>query len=46
MERTLVSWNLPNMITIPLRAAGGYLVFLLIRQVMLRSGLGTLPGGG
>ena len=40
MERTLISWNLPNWITIFLMAAAGYAVFGLARQVMIQG----IPG--
>jgi hypothetical protein len=43
MERTLISWNLPNWITIFLMAAGGYAAFGLGRQVLMR---GLNRGGG
>ena len=37
MERTLITWNLPNMITVPLMAAVGYLAVLLIAQLFQRT---------
>lgn len=36
MERTIISWNLPNWITITLMAAGGYLVLAGIGQAVYR----------
>lgn len=32
MERTLISWNVPNLITIPLMAFLGFLLISLIYQ--------------
>lgn len=40
MERTIISWNIPNWITIFLMAAAGYAVLGGIRQVMMRAGQG------
>lgn len=34
MERTLISWNLPNWITISLMAAGSYALLGLITQLL------------
>ena len=34
MERTLISWNLPNWITVMLMAAAGYAVLGLVAQLM------------
>lgn len=42
MERTMISWNLPNWITIVLMAALGYLVFGLAAQLVLNQ----FGGGG
>lgn len=36
MERTLVSWNFPNLITIPLMAFAGFLVAALVWQGVMR----------
>lgn len=36
MERTLISFNLPNAATIVLMAAGGYVLLLIISQVLQR----------
>lgn len=35
MERTLISWNLPNWITIVLMATAGYLLFGLASQFII-----------
>lgn len=43
MERTMISWNLPNWITVMLMAAAGYAVLGLVRQVMMQSGGGQTP---
>lgn len=46
MERTMITWNLPNWITIFLMAAAGYAALGVIRQVMIRntgSGSMTAP---
>jgi hypothetical protein len=40
VERTLVSWNVPNLITVPLMAFGGFLVAALIWQGVMRLGAG------
>lgn len=46
MERTLISWNLPNWITIFLMAVGGYLVLALAAQAAMRAGVMRSDGGG
>ena len=51
MERTLISWNFPNMVTIPLMAAVGFIVFaaawqLLRRTPLLNGGSDTSNQGG
>jgi hypothetical protein len=38
MERTMISWNLPNWGTIILMAAGGYAAWAVIRQLLMRQG--------
>lgn len=38
MERTIISWNLPNWITIFLMAAAGYALVGLARQAMMQYG--------
>ena len=47
MERTMISWNLPNWITIVLMAAAGYAVLGVVRQVMMQAGGagGAAPSG-
>lgn len=34
----MISWNLPNWITVMLMAAAGYAVLGAVRQVMIKSG--------
>jgi hypothetical protein len=46
MERTMLSWNLANWITVMLMAAGGYVVLALIAQVFLKPGQSLGSGGG
>jgi ABC-type enterochelin transport system permease subunit len=41
MERTIISWNLPNWITILLMASAGYAVLGLMVQVLKQN-----QGGG
>ena len=36
MERTLISWNLPNWITVMIMAAAGYAVLGLVAQGLKR----------
>lgn len=38
MERTLISWNFPNLVTIPLMAFAGFLVAALVWQGVMRVG--------
>jgi hypothetical protein len=45
MDRTLISWNLPNWITVMLMATAGYLVLALASQVIMNRG-GQAGGGG
>ena len=40
MERTLISFNLPNVITVTLMAALGYVLLAVVSQVLLRRGIG------
>lgn len=37
MDRTLISWNLPNMITVPLMAILGWFVLGLIWQIAIKA---------
>lgn len=39
MERTLISFNVPNLITIPVMAFLGFLVLGVAYQLVLRTGL-------
>jgi hypothetical protein len=39
MERTLISFNLPNIITITLMAALGYMLLAVVAQVMQSRGI-------
>lgn len=43
MERTLIAFNLPNIITITLMAALGYVVLASINQFVLRGGMSAAP---
>jgi hypothetical protein len=47
MERVMISWNLPNWITVMLMAAAGYAVLGLLAQVMKRQQASSgMAGGG
>ena len=46
MERTLISWNLPNWITVVVMAALGYVALGAIAQVVKRNGAGSGQAGG
>lgn len=46
MERTLISFNVPNLITIPLMAFAGFLLLSVIYQLAIRSGVVGRGGGG
>jgi hypothetical protein len=37
MDRTLISWNVPNMVTVPLMAFGAFLVVGLIWQLVMKA---------
>lgn len=41
MDRTLISWNLPNLITIPLMAFVSFLIVGLVWQLVTK----TIGGG-
>ncbi len=41
MERTLISWNVPNLITVPLMAFAGFVAVAVIWQLVMR-----MRGGG
>lgn len=45
MERTLISWNIANWITVLLMAAAGYAVLALVSQAF-KGGLAPASGGG
>lgn len=40
MERTLISWNFPNMITIPLMAGLGFLILGTAWQLFKKAQMG------
>lgn len=42
MDRTMISFNLPNIISITLMAAIGYLIVTAVMQVMMK-GSGAAP---
>lgn len=44
MDRTLISWNLPNWITVMLMAAGGYAILAVVTK-MLKSQQPTQASG-
>jgi len=44
MERTLISWNIANWITVLLMAAAGYAVLGLVSQVFMSKGTSAAPG--
>lgn len=44
MERTLLSWNLANWITVVLMAAAGYAVLALVAQVFQHQGTQSTAG--
>jgi len=46
MERTLISWNLPNWITIMLMAAGGYAILAGAKYLFVKGGATITPAGG
>ena len=49
MERTLIAWNVPNLITVPLMAFVGFLLFAVIWQFVMQAGSkngGNNAGGG
>ena len=46
MERTLISWNIPNWITIMLMAAGGYAILAVVKQLFVKGGATQSSGGG
>lgn len=44
MERSLISWNLPNLITIPAMAILGWLLIVVFWQLAMR-GFGSTGNG-
>lgn len=46
MERTLLSWNIANWITVLLMAAAGYAVLMLISQFAVQKGPSQATGTG
>ena len=50
MERTLISWNVPNLITVPLMAALGFLIVAVAAQLFMQftgnNGGGTANNAG
>jgi hypothetical protein len=40
MDRTLIAWNVPNMVTVPLMAFLGFLLLGLVWQLVSRIGKG------
>lgn len=36
MERSLISWNLPNLITVPLMAILGWFLLAIVWQIAMR----------
>lgn len=43
MDRTLISFNVPNLITVPLMAFLGFLAAAVIWQFAQKAGLGPQP---
>lgn len=44
MDRTLISWNVPNLITVPLMAALGFLIVAVAAQFVMKwTGGGEQP---
>ena len=46
MERTLISWNLPNWISITLMAAGSYALLGLVTQLLKQQQTSAASGAG
>lgn len=36
MERSLISWNIPNLITVPLMAILGWLLLVVVWQLVMK----------
>lgn len=46
MERTLITWTIPNLVTVWLMAAIGFLLIALVAQLIVRrTGSGGSKGG-
>ena len=45
MERTMISWNFPNWISVMLMAAAGYAVLGLLAQLLKAQQQGGVAGG-
>lgn len=45
MDRTLISFNVPNLITIPLMALLGFLLLSIIWQFVIRTGVVSTGSG-
>jgi len=46
MERTMLSWNVPNIITIALMGAGTWAVIAILMQMFQRAGIAPSAGAG
>lgn len=46
MDRTLISWNVPNWITIMLMAAGGYAILAVVTRWLNPGGPSQSQGAG
>lgn len=46
MERTLISWNLPNWITITLMATASYALLGLVTQLLKQQQTASASAGG
>lgn len=46
MDRTLLSWNIPNWITVMLMAAGGYAILAVTKQLFFKGGATQAQSGG
>lgn len=46
MDRTLISWNIPNWITVMLMAAAGYAVLAVVKNLFIKGGATSAPTAG
>lgn len=46
MDRTLISWNIPNWITVMLMAAAGYAVLAVVKNLFIKGGATQASGAG